>query len=108
MLRSFIEIDGKRHSIGLPAALMAGAAAPRGETPASASAKANAVTAPIPGTLQTWLVADGAAVEAGEAVALVEAMKMETRVLAPRAGRIRILTEPGTMVALSAELALID
>jgi len=41
-------------------------------------------------------------------VALIEAMKMETSITAPKAGRIRIRTEPGTAVALGATLATID
>lgn len=53
------------------------------------------MTAPISGTLQQWLVADGAEVAEGEAVALVEAMKMETRIVAPKAGRISRRLRPG-------------
>ncbi|UWU25407.1 ATP-grasp domain-containing protein (plasmid) [Rhizobium sp. CB3060] len=108
LVKSFIEIDGKRHAIGLPAALFSGIAAPQAKTAAAAPANANAVSAPIPGTLQKWLVEDGVEVAAGEAVALIEAMKMETRVHAPKAGRIVITAEPGTTVALGAELATIN
>ncbi|MDR5653512.1 acetyl/propionyl/methylcrotonyl-CoA carboxylase subunit alpha [Ruixingdingia sedimenti] len=106
-IRSFIEIDGKRHAIGLPAALFSGLALPQETRAAATEATDGAVTAPIPGTLQQWLVADGAEVAEGEAVALVEAMKMETRVLAPRAGRIGIRVDPGSVVELGAELAVI-
>ncbi len=106
-IRSFIEIDGKRHAIGLPGALFAGVAAPQPTARTAGPANANAVTAPIPGTLQKWLVEDGAEVNDGEAVALIEAMKMETRVHAPKAGRIKITAEPGTTVSLGAELATI-
>ncbi len=53
------------------------------------------------------LVADGAQVAAGDAVALIEAMKMETRIPAPKAGRIRIEAEAGTTVGLGAKLATI-
>ncbi|MCA1408604.1 ATP-grasp domain-containing protein [Ensifer sp. IC3342] len=106
-IRSFIEIDGKRHAIGLPGALFAGVAAPQPSAGTAGPANANAVTAPIPGTLQKWLVEDGAEVNDGEAVALIEAMKMETRVHAPKTGRIKITAEPGTTVSLGAELATI-
>ncbi|MGY5794456.1 acetyl/propionyl/methylcrotonyl-CoA carboxylase subunit alpha len=108
LVKSFIEIDGKRHAIGLPAVLFSGIAAPQAKGANTAAANANAVNAPIPGTLQKWLVEDGAEVSEGEAVALIEAMKMETRVHAPRAGRIAITAQPGTTVALGAELATID
>ncbi|MEH0296185.1 biotin carboxylase N-terminal domain-containing protein [Agrobacterium sp. CCNWLW71] len=112
ILRSFIEIDGKRHTLGLPTALFSGlAAGPQGSQAASGvSVAEGAVTAPIHGTLQQWLVEDGAEVAQGEAVALVEAMKMETRVLAPKSGRIRILVsaELGKTVGLGAHLATIE
>lgn len=109
LLRSFIEIDGKRHAFGLPAGLFSGAAAPRTTSgPVSAGANSNALTAPIPGTLQKWNVEDGAQVAEGEAVAVIEAMKMETRVLAPKAGRISIKAAQGAVVALGAELATIE
>ncbi len=107
LLRSFVEIDGRRHALGLPAALFSNPAAPRAAPAAPAPADDGAVTAPIPGTLQQWLVADGAQVAAGDAVALIEAMKMETRIPAPKAGRIRIEAEAGTTVGLGAELATI-
>ncbi len=107
LLRSFVEIDGRRHALGLPAALFSNPAAPRAAPAAPAPADDGAVTAPIPGTLQQWLVADGAQVAAGDAVALIEAMKMETRIPAPKAGRIRIEAEAGTTVGLGAKLATI-
>ncbi|ASP82989.1 acetyl/propionyl/methylcrotonyl-CoA carboxylase subunit alpha [Sinorhizobium meliloti] len=108
LIRSFIEIDGKRHDIGLPAALFSGlGAAPQLVQQAAPSVSDGGVTAPIPGTLQQWLVDDGAEVAEGDAVAIIEAMKMETRILAPKAGRIRIKTEVGAVVSLGAELATV-
>ncbi|MGH0349026.1 ATP-grasp domain-containing protein [Sinorhizobium meliloti] len=108
LIRSFIEIDGKRHDIGLPAALFSGlGAAPQLVQQAAPSVSDGGVTAPIPGTLQQWLVDDGAEVAEGDAVAIIEAMKMETRILAPKAGRIRIKTEAGALVSLGAELATV-
>lgn len=108
LVKSFIEIDGKRHTIALPAALFSRFAGPRITKPTARPASANAVIAPIPGTLQKWLVEDGAQVAEGEAVALIEAMKMETRVSAPKAGRITIARQAGTMVTAGTELAAID
>ncbi|RWL86192.1 MAG: ATP-grasp domain-containing protein [Mesorhizobium sp.] len=108
IVKSFIEIDGKRHAIGLPAALFSGIAALKTSTLSAGPMNPNAVTAPIPGTLQKWVVEDGAEVADGESVALIEAMKMETPVQAPKAGRICITAQPGTMVALGAELGTVD
>src|SRR5699024_3639265 len=112
-----IALDGKLTTIGLPARLLTargapagagasgagapGAAAGAGASGAAASASgegresagggedAGAVTAPVPGSLVDYLVDDGAEVEAGDEVAVVSAMKMETRVEAPVAGTFR-------------------
>ena len=58
--------------------------------------------------LRQWLAEDGASVTEGDAVALVEAMKMETRVLATRSGRIRLRTALGAAVEAGEILARID
>ncbi|MCS3741567.1 biotin carboxylase N-terminal domain-containing protein [Rhizobium sp. BK661] len=109
LVRSFIEIDGRRHELALPAGLfsVSGAAAikPAGETP---RASEGAVTTPIPGTLRQWLVEDGAEVVEGDIVAIVEAMKMETRIAAPRSGRIRHIAKIDAVLGLGAELATIQ
>jgi len=108
LLRSFIEIDGKRHEIGLPAALFSGVSAPQQATSTLPQAAEGAVTAPIPGTFQQWLVEDGATVTEGEIVAIIEAMKMETRIRAPKSGKISLRAEVGKSVSLGAELAIIE
>ncbi|PBB40007.1 acetyl/propionyl-CoA carboxylase subunit alpha [Mesorhizobium sp. WSM3866] len=107
-IRSLIEIDGRLHSIGLPVALLSRMAAQQPSVASAGPQKANALIAPIPGIVQKWLVADGAQVAEGEAVVLIEAMKMETRVAAPQAGRIRITAESGAVVALGDQLATIN
>lgn len=107
LLRSFIEIDGKRHELGLPAALFSGLGAAQPAAATTPKAGAAAVTAPIPGTLRQWLVEDGAQVAEGEIVAVMEAMKMETRIPAPKAGRISLVAEIGATVGIGAELATI-
>lgn len=107
LMRSFIEIDGKRHTIGLPAALFSGLGSTQFPQQLAPAVSEGGVTAPIPGTLQQWLVEDGAEVAEGDAVAIIEAMKMESRILAPKAGRISIRIEAGTIVSLGAELATV-
>ncbi len=57
---------------------------------------ASELTAQFPGKVRKILVADGAQVKAGEALVLVEAMKMEFPVNAPSAGRVkRVLVQEG-------------
>jgi len=57
------------------------------------------VTAPMPGSVLSVKVAAGEAVEAGQTLLVLEAMKMENAVTAPVAGTIeRVLVEPGRQV----------
>ncbi len=49
------------------------------------------IKAPMPGTIVRFEVAEGDAVEAGQVVAVIEAMKMETEIKAEKAGVIKEL-----------------
>ena len=49
------------------------------------------LTAPMPGRVVHVLVTEGASVEAGQGLVVVEAMKMENELRAPRAGRIELV-----------------
>lgn len=108
VLRLAIEIDGKRHELGLPAGLLATAAtgAPVAD-PAAPESDAAALAAPVPGSLTAWQVADGETVSEGQVVAVLEAMKMETRVEAHRAGRLEHLIATGTTLAFGQPFARI-
>jgi acetyl-CoA/propionyl-CoA carboxylase biotin carboxyl carrier protein len=113
LLRTSIEIDGRRMSLGLPAVLLSGlssAAGGVGTAPVEAAAvvDAAAVAAPVSGTVQGWKVADGDEVAAGSVIAVMEAMKMEMQVLAHRAGRIAFSVAAGGYVAAGAAIASID
>jgi acetyl-CoA/propionyl-CoA carboxylase biotin carboxyl carrier protein len=107
--RTAIEIDGRRVVLGLPPGLLRGLAAAPG--PAGAESEppeppaADALLAPLTGTLQAWRVDDGAAVAAGAVVAVMEAMKMEVQVVAPRAGRLRQLVAAGAQATSGALIA---
>ena len=63
----------------------------------------------MPGKVVRVLVAVGDAVEAGQGLVVVEAMKMENEIGAPRAGRIiAIHVEPGRAVEAGAPLLVIE
>ncbi|HEY6870294.1 MAG TPA: carboxyltransferase domain-containing protein, partial [Novosphingobium sp.] len=47
------------------------------------------IEAPFGGVLWSWAVADGAEVRAGDTIAVIEAMKMESPVVAPLSGTVR-------------------
>ncbi|WP_326539838.1 acetyl/propionyl/methylcrotonyl-CoA carboxylase subunit alpha [Pseudorhodoferax sp.] len=109
LLRTAIEIDGRRVQLGLPAALLSGlqAVAPAASAAAAPEADAAALAAPVAGTVAAWKVEDGASVAEGDLVAVMEAMKMETQVLAHRAGRLSRLVEPGAYLGAGAPIARI-
>lgn len=113
VLRTFIEIDGKRHELGLPGALLQGLAPLGNNAQAAPQAAASAaeeglVSAPISGNLHAWLVEDGAQVKAGEVIAVMEAMKMETQVTAPADGILRIREQAGAYLDSGATLAKLE
>lgn len=60
------------------------------------------------GTIVSWLVADGVAVERGQEIAEIETDKSTAPFQAPEAGVLRILVPPGTTVPLGEPIALID
>ena len=63
----------------------------------------------MPGRLVRLLVAEGDAVEAGQGVAVVEAMKMENEITAAKAGTVSsIAVEPGQTVEGGALLLVIE
>ena len=67
------------------------------------------VHAPMPGSILAVHVEPGAAVEAGDAIATLEAMKMEHAVVAPIAGRIGELgARVGDQVARGDVLAVVE
>ena len=97
-----ITVNGKTYEVTVeetgasepvaPAAPVAQTAAPA-PAPAAAAAPsvpagAEKVTAPMPGTVLAVKVAVGQAVKKGETVVLLEAMKMENEIPAPRDGVI--------------------
>jgi len=98
-----VEVNGKRFDVkmwvpegqAVVAAAGAGGAA-KAKKPARAAAAAGAagggsgdVTAPMQGTIVKILVEVGQAVEAGQAVVVLEAMKMENQIAAEKSGTVK-------------------
>ncbi|HEU4512791.1 MAG TPA: acetyl-CoA carboxylase biotin carboxyl carrier protein subunit [Nocardioidaceae bacterium] len=74
--------------------------------PATASAasvnggEGNGVRAPLSGTVARVLVEEGQAIEAGDVLVVLEAMKMETEITAPEAGTVAaVLVTAGDAVS---------
>jgi biotin carboxyl carrier protein len=67
------------------------------------------LTAPMPGKVVRVLVAPGDPVQAGQGLVVVEAMKMQNEMKAPRAGKVRSLpVREGATVAAGDVLATIE
>lgn len=85
-----VEVEEDRPTTLAPIILGGGTAAPTAPTTASVTGNvANAITAPLAGSVFKILVEPGQAVKAGETVIVLEAMKMETEINAPRDGVVK-------------------
>lgn len=72
-----------------PAAAPAPKAAPAAAAPAAAAAGDNTVTAPMPGKIVKLVASVGQAVNAGDVLLILEAMKMQNEITAPAAGTVK-------------------
>lgn len=110
--RTYLEIDGKRVSVGLPTLLLSALGSVGGGASAAASGTATKndgeIAAPVSGTLQSFKVEDGQTVSEGDLVAVMEAMKMETQILATKGGTIRLLVKEGDYLQAGHALMTID
>ena len=112
-----VEVDGKRFSVRLwvpevaPGASPApGAArrAPRPKFSAASGAGDGTIAAPMQGTIVKLLVSEGDDVEAGQAVLVLEAMKMENHVNTDRGGTVKeIRVQAGDTVGTGDVLVVI-
>lgn len=72
-----------------PAAAPAPKAAPAAAAAAPAAAGDNTVTAPMPGKIVKLVASVGQAVNAGDVLLILEAMKMQNEITAPAAGTVK-------------------
>ena len=93
------------------AAVAAPAAAPAAAAPAAAPAvtgAGEAVTAPMPGNILKVNVNVGDAVKEGQVLVVLEAMKMENEIMAPKAGTVtQVVVTKGSTVDTGAPLVVI-
>ena len=98
-----VELNGKKYTIDVErseavavphiatpkAAPVAAAPAAAAPAPKKAAAGANAIVAPLPGSVVSISVKAGDAVKAGQQLAVIEPMKMENEILAPADGTVK-------------------
>ena len=94
-MRQFkITVNGKAYDVqveenGAPAVASSPvAAAPAAPAAPAAAGEGTPVEAPMPGTILKILVSKGDAVKSGQAVVILEAMKMENEITAPADGTV--------------------
>jgi acetyl-CoA/propionyl-CoA carboxylase biotin carboxyl carrier protein len=115
-----VEVNGKRFAVkvwaeNLPMAAAAGGGGATGARPRRAASASGAaagsgkVAVPMQGTIVKVLVEVGQAVEAGQAVCVLEAMKMENNIAADKAGTIaEIKVAPGQSVGAGDIVVVIE
>jgi acetyl-CoA/propionyl-CoA carboxylase biotin carboxyl carrier protein len=115
-----VEVNGKRFDVALwvpdvatVVAAAGGAAKARPKAAVDAghggAAGAGQVSVPMQGTIVKVLVAVGDAVEVGQAVCVLEAMKMENQIEAEKAGTVtEIKVEPGQGVGAGDVVLVIE
>ncbi|WP_374446197.1 biotin carboxylase N-terminal domain-containing protein [Providencia sp.] len=111
LTRTFIEIDGKRCELGLPAQLLSGLSVNRAQESKNVSQKVSnpdAVNAPISGVLFNWLIPQGEKVLEGDIIGVMEAMKMEVQVLAHRTGTLKYSANKGDFIEADCQIAEIN
>jgi len=92
----FFELNGQPRSVKVPDRSQVAVKPPRRKADLG---NANHVAAPMPGTVATVAVTQGAKVARGEVLLTIEAMKMETAVRADRDATIaELVTRPGEAV----------
>ena len=123
-MRNFIiTINGKSYEVGVeevgatasapvvtaaaPVAAAPAAEAPKTAPKAAAPANGEKITSPFPGLIKNLLVAEGATVKEGDAILVLEAMKMDNDITATCDGVVHFQVVKGANVESDAVLAVI-
>ena len=95
-------------SAPVPAAPPVPTASAAPAAPAAAVSAGERIKSPMPGNILAVKVSAGQAVKAGEVLFILEAMKMENEIVAPKDGIVRqVLVSRGSVVETDAVLAVL-
>lgn len=114
-------VDGQQYNVQIvngnanvqsvaPVSAPAAVAAPVAAAPVAApAANANAICAELPGSVFKVVASVGDSVNVGDKIMILEAMKMEIDVLAPRAGKVTSITvAPNDKIVAGQVLAVVE
>ena len=104
------EVEVEMVGGGAPAAAPAAAAAAPKAAPAAkkAAGAGTAVTTGTAGKVWKVVAAEGDAVKSGDSIVILEAMKMENEIVAPKDGTVaQVVTSKGSVVDTGAPLVVI-
>lgn len=94
--------------VAAPAAVAAPTAAPAAAAAPVAVGAGEAINAPLPGVVVNIKVSAGQAVKKGDVLVIIEAMKMENEVMAPRDGTVsQVVAAKGANVETGAPLVVL-
>ncbi len=103
----FVWLDGRTHVLEIVERTVQRAGA--GGAEVSRRGGSGAITAPMPGTVLKILAESGAAIEAHEPLVVMESMKMEMTLSAPRSGRVKeVLCRAGELVEMGRVLMKLE
>jgi oxaloacetate decarboxylase alpha subunit len=98
-----VDMGGAQVTAAAPAAPVSAGA------PSAYSGNGTVVKAPLSGDVLKVLAGEGTAVKEGQEIIILEAMKMETKVVAPKAGKLAmVFIKPGDKVESGDQLAAIE
>ena len=105
----FVNVEGRRYRVRVQAQReRPGHPVPAADAPPAEPAAEVDVLSPMPGVVVAVLVKAGQEVRTGEGLVIVEAMKMENEIRAPRTGVVEVVhVAPGQRVAHDEPLARI-
>ena len=109
IMREWFEVDGRWIRLGFPVKLMGSGGGPRVDGAKDApQAPTGGILAPMNGILSRWFVESGAAVTAGTSLGTMEAMKMETPIIADKDGTFASIVAEGAIIKEGQVLATIS
>mgnify|MGYP005623975945 CR=1 FL=1 len=113
-----VEVEGRRLKVGVPSGIFASqdpgnsrGRAPKRRTPESSfeSTNSGAINSPMQATIVKIAVNEGDSVSAGDVLVVLEAMKMEQRIVAPMSGVVsNVLFSTGDSVQAGERLVVLD